>query len=856
MDFTNTPIDILIVEDNMGDVFLLKESLRSTSVNIGDITHAPSLQAAIDLIAEEKPSIIFLDLSLPDKWGLETFLTMQLHSSQVPIVILTGLDDTQLALEAITKGAQDFLVKGDVDDKLLTKTILYSIERKRIAESLQLSNERYNLVSFATNDMVWDWDLTNNTVFRSKSGWAKLFGDEASGETRFPDSWWERVHPDDKDNTNAVIQEVLDNPGINNFEIECRIDTGNGEYADIVDRGYAIRNDAGTAIRLIGATQNVTEKKRAQEELKRLSLIAKETQNAVIVTDTEGRIQWTNEAFHGITGYALDETIGRKPGDFLQGEETNPVIKRYMRLKIRTVKPFACDVINYKKNGQRYWIRIQCQPQFDEKGKHTSFFAMQTDITREKDAEERLVTSEQRFRSIIEKSNEGLSLIDAEGTVLDISPAGKKILGYTPDGFMGYASDNLVYPEDVEMVNAAFAQVLSAYNNSTIIEYRYKRKNGNYIWLESTFHNLLHEPAIRAVVIHFRDVSSRRVFEDVLKNSEEKYRSLFNVNPSSIFIWDPKTYAIIEVNDAAEKDYGYERAELLKLNMTDLLRYKNNADFRKLAGKVLEDEHHKSSGIWQHERKDGTYAFMDITYQAIDYYGKKACISIITNITDKVVLEKKLAEERLKKQHEITAAVITAQEQERGDIGKELHDNINQILATTKLYIEYAITNDEMRPALLEGARDFISSAVKEIRSLSKALSPPSLGEVGLLMALNELVESIKVVNKFTFHTSWDDLDEDLLSEELKLTIFRIIQEQLNNIIKHANANNIWIKIKTRNNRLMIDVKDDGIGFNMINKSDGVGLKNITSRAALHNGTMQMKSEEGNGCELSLLFNL
>jgi signal transduction histidine kinase len=270
----------------------------------------------------------------------------------------------------------------------------------------------------------------------------------------------------------------------------------------------------------------------------------------------------------------------------------------------------------------------------------------------------------------------------------------------------------------------------------------------------------------------------------------------------------------------------------------------------------LENENFKSSATWQHIIKDGTLKSMDITFQAIDYYGKHASLAIGNNISDKVELEKNLAEERLKKQHEITAAAIIAQEQEKEDLGKELHDNINQILATTKLYIEYALANGEMRDSLLTSAKEFVSAAVTELRNLSKSLLPPSLGEVGLVMALDELVESIRTVNKFNLYTNWEELDESLLNEKLKLTIFRILQEQLNNIIKHADAKNAWIKIKTKNKRLMVDIEDDGVGFSTKDKRSGVGLKNITSRAGLHNGSMHLKSEPGKGCKLSLLFRL
>jgi signal transduction histidine kinase len=123
-------------------------------------------------------------------------------------------------------------------------------------------------------------------------------------------------------------------------------------------------------------------------------------------------------------------------------------------------------------------------------------------------------------------------------------------------------------------------------------------------------------------------------------------------------------------------------------------------------------------------------------------------------------------------------------------------------------------------------------------------------------MALNELVKSVEPVSKFRIETNWDINNEKELSEKLKLTIFRIIQEQLNNISKHANADMVWISIKQEKDLLIVLVKDNGEGFDLQQRSGGVGLKNILSRAYLHNGKLTINTEKGKGCALSVSFKL
>src|SRR6188474_44332 len=144
----NSPLNILMVEDNTGDQFLLSELLSASDLTIKSLVSAIRLDDALHQL--KKPiDIILLDLSLPDSSGIETFNAINRLFGKTPVVILSGLTDTRLALDAIALGAQDYLIKGDFDEKLLSKTIRYSIERKRNMEELQASNERYNLVSKA-----------------------------------------------------------------------------------------------------------------------------------------------------------------------------------------------------------------------------------------------------------------------------------------------------------------------------------------------------------------------------------------------------------------------------------------------------------------------------------------------------------------------------------------------------------------------------------------------------------------------------------------------------------------------------------------------------------------------------------
>lgn len=346
----------------------------------------------------------------------------------------------------------------------------------------------------------------------------------------------------------------------------------------------------------------------------------------------------------------------------------------------------------------------------------------------------------------------------------------------------------------------------------------------------------------------------RKDAEQLIKVSEENYRYLFDNNPSTILIWDLDDFKILEVNQAAVTLYGYTKEEFLEKTLPDIGSeddYKNLTETRAR----LQTENYETSGISKHFNKKGEILYVDVASHGIFYNGKQAVLTLANDITERVLLEEKLFQEKIKKQQEINAAIITAQGQERSLLGEELHDNINQILATANLYMDGAINNEELRVDCIKEGKVLIKKAMEEIRKLSKTLLPPSLGDTGLQMALVNVIEKIKLVNNnIHFVIDWKIKDESDFGDKLKLTIFRIVQEQLNNIFKHAKANTITIRVEKKEDSLQLSIKDDGLGFDASQKSEGVGLQNIINRAELLNGTTVIKTSPGNGCEIEINF--
>ena len=472
------PLQILVIEDNPSDYFLFTEYLRLTKLPVKSLLHADRLNDAILIAQQVNPDLIFLDLTLPDSEGIHTFTRLHEQVSHISIIVLSGLDDTQIALSTIVEGAQDYLVKGEYDEKVLVKAIQYSIERKKILQKVVENFERYNTLIKATSDTIWDWDLREEEVLWNE-GITSVFGYNPA-DVRNTTAWHhQNIHPDDRDRVLTKIAQCLAD-GTGQWQEEYRYRSAQGSYKFVYDRGYVLKMD-NKPYRMIGAMLDITERKKKQEE--------------------------------------------------------------QVRNQIETQK-------------------------------------------------------------------------------------------------------------------------------------------------------------------------------------------------------------------------------------------------------------------------------------------------LITQIT------------------------IQTQEQERREIGLELHDNINQILATAKLCVDMAINEEDIRKELLYKSYDNISKAINEIRSLSKNLVPPSLGDIGLKEALLEMIENMTMSPGLKCRIKANDPHIESLSNNKKLIIYRIVQEQVNNIVKHARATEAEIELKNNSHNTTLIIKDNGIGFDPKKKGKGIGLHNITSRVEMQNEEMEIISKPGDGCILKITIPL
>jgi PAS domain S-box-containing protein len=229
-----------------------------------------------------------------------------------------------------------------------------------------------------------------------------------------------------------------------------------------------------------------------------------------------------------------------------------------------------------------------------------------------------------------------------------------------------------------------------------------------------------------------------------------------------------------------------------------------------------------------------------------------------SSLLQKLAFEKEV-EERVNqvirvKERQIAEAIIDAKELERSDIGKELHDNVNQLLGASQLYLNMAKRDDINMEMYLGRSSEYLLTAIEEIRKLTKGLTAAAIKSFGLQEAISNICRDTMESNRIKLSCIVDPLIENRVNDKFQLAVFRIVQEQLSNVLKHAQASTARIRLSQIKDSILLVISDDGIGFDTDKKRNGIGIANIQSRVELYKGTAHFKSSPGKGCVLTVTF--
>jgi PAS domain S-box-containing protein len=406
-----------------------------------------------------------------------------------------------------------------------------------------------------------------------------------------------------------------------------------------------------------------------------------------------------------------------------------------------------------------------------------------------------------------------------------------------------------IHPDDVHRITGTLSEVLSFPAGDAVqeLEYRLRKDDGTFAYVYD------HWGLVRSKKGRVVKIMGAAQNNTLKKKAEEKFALIFNKNPIPAWVYDARTLRFLEVNDAALKTYGYSREEFLRMTGKEIRSGEEEEAFEKETQYVLESGTEQRK-LWHHRKKSGETILVAVTAYPMDFFGTPAILVQAHDISEEERLRKLLERNEKQKQHEIMEAVLNAEERQRSLIGEELHDNVNQILASAKLYIESALMlPGEQEPLLRTGIR-IIGTAVEEIRKLSKELVIPAFGQQSLLEAVQDLSDALELTGNLHVTLQTEGFNEDRLSEGQKVALYRILQEGLNNILKHSGATEVMLALFMTDSQLRMEIRDNGRGFDPSKERKGVGFINMVNRASLYEGKVDIVSAPGKGCHLLINF--
>jgi PAS domain S-box-containing protein len=372
-----------------------------------------------------------------------------------------------------------------------------------------------------------------------------------------------------------------------------------------------------------------------------------------------------------------------------------------------------------------------------------------------------------------------------------------------------------------------------------------ERANRNYVFGAIVTILLLLFPFLMSMIL----IQRKKVFKKI-RISEKRYRSIFENSQDAFLVIYPDG-RLRAMNKAAMKLFFLPDLPFTGQPFTILF---NNSipSFQLDPDITIPYNPLKEEIIFT--RHDDSQFTGEVAYSGYkDYSGNQQLVIMIRDISFRKEMQQKLVMEQKKYEQELTKQIILAQEREREAIGHEMHDNVNQVLTTVKLYLELSLHKPEMREELLPRCIEHILICITEIRNLSRELSAPTLGTQSLMDSVSSLVEMVSGASGIKIHFDSLGYHTSLIKDQT-LAIYRILQEQFNNIIKHASATEVIICLSQHAGKTELTIQDNGVGFDVDAKRKGIGLNNILSRTKVFGGELSIDSFPGKGTLLKVIL--
>ncbi|MBI4429400.1 MAG: PAS domain S-box protein [Ignavibacteriales bacterium] len=582
--------------------------------------------------------------------------------------------------------------------------------------------------------------------------------------------------------------------------------------------------------------------KALRESEERYRLLIDTARDVIYTLSPEGIITTLNPAFERITGWPRHEWIGKAFQPLVHPDDLGLAMQMFQKV-LSGESPAFFELRVVSRSGEILVGEFVSTPQFNN-NIVVGALGVARDITARKRAEEKLRQNEELFRLITGNITDLIAILDTQGRRLYNSPSYGPLLGL-PEDLLGTDSFADVHPDDRNRIRRIFLNTVAS-GLGHREEYRLLSKNGAVRHIESQGNVIRNKGGkIEQVVVVSRDISERKIVEEKLKQSEKLLAAAQQLAHIGSWEWSIDTNKV-SWSDEMCRIYGVQPSKFSGSYeaFLDRVHPDDRAYVRKIVGDALQS---KEAFVYEHRivLSDGGIRFLEARGEVI-VDGRGNPVRMVGTGQD--ITEHKKAHESLQA---LAKRVVEAQEEERQRIARELHDDVGQRLAAAKLQME--AMEDEFRNRKtslfrqLQRSRKQVTALINEIRRISANLRPATLDDLGLVKALEVLCREFQQANNIKVRFVSDGHTQNGTDLHIETTLYRIAQEALSNVLKHAHSRSVEVQLQRKDDTMALMIRDYGRGFELQKASlrkgySGFGLISMKERAMLIGGVFQLDS--------------
>jgi PAS domain S-box-containing protein len=737
--------------------------------------------------------------------------------------------------------------KDDAGRIVAVQSVIRDItDRKRAEQNLRASEEKYRSLFEQSLDAIYV-NTPDGASVEANQAWLDLFG---YTRNELKDIATIDIYADSRDREWTVLKLERDGSLLD----EVLYKRKDGTVFDCQRAVVARRDASGRVVAYQGVMRDVTEQKKAERTLReseeKYRSLFEQSMDAVAVYGVDGTLLDANPAHLNLFELSRED-IGQRGILSLYVDPEDR--KQFLRIIERDGMVVDQEVRLRTKQGVEMDCVRSAVARRDANGRLVAAQTVTRDITAQKRAERELRESEQRYRVIADDTIDVIWRIDLDMSFTYVNPAINEMFGFTPEEWVGTSLAEHCSPDEFAMMRALAGGEIERLvqtgeeHRGVSFETTMLRRDGTEFPVEIRA-KILSDAQGRPYAMHgiTRDITGRRQAEQALRESEARFRALVEHTGLGMAI-TKSDGTILDCNDALPQMLGYSRDELLSLRVPDV--YVSQSERERVLSEALRDGSVQDVEV-EFRRRDASVMHVSLTSAIVPMGGETVVVSQFLDITERKAAELELLRSREELQrsaeqlHELTTYLEEAREKERTGIARELHDQLGQALTALRMDVDgmhrvvdagqgVPVTSLDRMGALLD-------ETVNDVRRISSDLRPGILDDAGLVAAIEWQLDRFQERSDVTC-TLEAVADDSALSKARATALFRVFQELLTNVARHAGATQVWVAFDRDNGNCVLSVADDGRGITeeQAKNPASLGIIGIRERLRPHGGRIE-----------------